>query len=395
MNDVRIDEPNRERSSHPTPAPETTAPENDEAENLASGTAQRPAYTDWPKRPSGLRAVPILITLVTAVVAGLLGWAVWDAYLIAPWTRDGTVRAYVVTEASEVAGRLVSLPVRADGYVTKGQLLMEIDPTDYQIAVADAEANLEQAQATLDKNRAEATRRTELTTLTTSVEEKQTYITQARTAEATLRHNLAALAQARVNLQRTRIVSTVNGYVTNLNAQVGDYVTVGERIISLVNADSFWLDGYFEETQLAGIRLGDRARISLMGYKTSIWGHVAGISRGIEVQNAQPDAAGLASVNPVFTWIRLAQRIPVRIAIDSAPQPVVLVAGMTATIQINPHTGHGVEVIKSLLAGHTAQDVPAPLPVDQAEAPVQSSTPDPLAMPQGGVAIQPPSGKTP
>jgi RND family efflux transporter MFP subunit len=383
VGDVRLDPSDRPVSSLPTPAPESTAPDGN------SGKADRS------RRPSGLRAVPVLITLVTVVVAGLLGWAVWDAYLIAPWTRDGTVRAYIVTEASEVAGRLVSLPVRADGYVTKGQLLMEIDPTDYQIAVADAEASVEQAQATLDNNRAQAARRKELTTLTTSEEEKQTYITQARTAEATLRHSLAALAQARVNLQRTRVVSTVNCYVTNLNAQVGDYVTVGERVISLVNADSFWLDGYFEETQLSGIRVGDRARILLMGYKAPIWGHVAGITRGIEVQNAQPDAAGLASVNPVFTWIRLAQRIPVRIDIDPVPQPVVLVAGMTATVQINPHTGHGIALMESLLPGQKQRDTPVPLPAAQALAPVQSPPPDPLAMPQGGVTLQPSREKAP
>ena len=351
MGDVRLDRPDQDLPSQPAPAPATPAPET---------PAPASAAADRPRRPSGLRAMPVVVTLLAVVVAGLLGWAVWDAYLVAPWTRDGTVRAYIVTEASEVAGRLVSLPVGADSYVTKGQLLMEVDPTDYQIAVADAEASVQQARATLDNNRAQAARRAKLTTLSTSEEEKQTYITQARTAEATLNHSLASLAQARVNLQRTKVVSAVNGYVTNLNAQVGDYVTVGERVISLVNADSFWLDGYFEETQLSAIHVGDRARILLMGYKTPIAGHVAGISRGIKVDNAQPDAAGLASVNPVFTWIRLAQRIPVRIDIDPDPHLPVLVAGMTATIQIDPHTGHGLAVLKSLLP--TARHAPETTP---------------------------------
>lgn len=345
-----------------------------------------------PLRPLWLRATPVLVTLSLVVVAGLLGWAVWDAYLVAPWTRDATVRAYVVTEASEVAGRLVSLPVRADGFVSRGQLLMEIEPTDYQIAVADAEANVAQAQASLDNSRAEAARRKALTTLSTSEEEKQTYATQAATADATLRHNLASLAQARVNLRRTRIVSTVNGYVTNLDAQVGDYVTVGERVISIVNSDSFWIDGYFEETQLAGIHVGDRARIYLMGWKVPIWGHVSGIARGIQVQNAQADSAGLATVNPVFTWIRLAQRIPVRIELDQVPTGIVLSAGMTATVQLSPHTGRGVDVVKALLSGRRPDDVPAPLPADRAAAPVLSPAPPPQAVPDGGARVAPAAG---
>ncbi len=291
-----------------------------------------------PRPPGVLRAVPILATAAALIAAGLLGWAVWDAYMVAPWTRDGTVRAYVVTEASEVAGRLVKLPVRADAFVHKGDLLMEIDPTNYTIAVASAEANLAQAQATLENNQRNAARRERLTALSTSEEEKQTYLTQAQTAQAALQQQTSQLAQARVNLARTRIVSPVNGYITNLTAQQGDYVDVGQRIISVVNSDSYWVDGYFEETQLAGIHIGDGARVLLMGYKAPLTGHVVGISRGIEVANAQPDAAGLASVNPVFTWIRLAQRIPVRIALDQVPHQVTLVAGMTATVQIKPNT---------------------------------------------------------
>lgn len=340
MND-RIDhpDPDPDHDDRSAPAPHADPPTAKAAD----------ADTPPPKRVASLRLVPILVTLGMVVIAGLLGWAVWDAYLIAPWTRDGTVRAYVVTEASEVSGRLVQLPVRADGFVRKGQLLMEIEPTDYQIAVANAEAMVEQAQATLTNAKAEAIRRAKLTTLSTSIEEKQSYATNAQTADATLRRDLAALAQARVNLERTRIVSPVNGFVTNLTAQLGDYVTVGERVISVVNSDSFWLDGYFEETQLAGIRIGDLARMYLMGWKVPLWGHVAGIARGIEVPNAQPDAAGLAQVDPTFTWIRLAQRIPVRIEIDQVPPGIVLVAGMTATIQIDPHTGHGAELLRSFM----------------------------------------------
>jgi multidrug resistance efflux pump len=158
------------------------------------------------------------------------------------------------------------------------------------------------------------------------------------------RHRTASLlfaaapppARAKVNLERTQIRSPVNGWVTNLLAQLGDYVTVGQNEISLVDADSFWVDGYFEETNLGSIREGDPASIRLMGYSQIVRGHVGSLARGINVANAQPNGQGLATVNPIFTWVRLAQRIPVRVDIDEVPDGVRLAAGQTATVQIDP-----------------------------------------------------------
>jgi multidrug resistance efflux pump len=164
---------------------------------------------------------------------------------------------------------------------------------------------------------------------------------QRLSAEATLAQAKAQLGQAQINLERTRVSSPVNGYVTNLLAQLGDYANVGQNLISVVDADSFWVDGYFEETNLAPIRVGDPAQIKLMGYRQIVGGHVDSIARGINVANAQPNDQGLATVNPIFTWVRLAQRIPVRIHIDEVPPGVVLAAGMTATVQINPRPRSG------------------------------------------------------
>ena len=124
--------------------------------------------------------------------------------------------------------------------------------------------------------------------------------------------------------------------MTNLLAQLGDYANVGQNKISVVDADSFWVDGYFEETNVGPIQVGDPATIKLMGYSQIVRGHVGSIARGINVANAQPNAQGVATVNPIFTWVRLAQRIPVRIEIDQVPEGVILVAGMTATVQIDP-----------------------------------------------------------
>jgi multidrug resistance efflux pump len=293
-----------------------------------------PAPREAPRRR--LRILPLLITLATIAVAGALGWAMWNAYMGAPWTRDGTVRAYVVTMAPQVAGYIVELPVADNQFVHKGDLLMVIDPTNFKIAVNLAEAAVTQAQVNAQNMEREAQRRQKLTDLAETVEDRQTFAANALADQALTQQAQANLDQARVNLERTQIRSPVNGYVTNLLAQLGDYAIVGQNVISVVDADSFWVDGYFEETNLEPIQVGDPAEIKLMGYHQIVRGHVDSIARAINVPNAQPNAAGLAQVNPIFTWVRLAQRIPVRIHIDQVPDGVVLAAGMTATVQIDP-----------------------------------------------------------
>ena len=285
-----------------------------------------------------LHAVPVLVTLIGLVLAGIATWATWQAYMAAPWTRDGTVRAYVVTITPQVSGWIVQLPVVDNQFVHKGDLLMSIDPTDYAIAVDLQQAAVSQATANAENAAREATRRANLSLLETSEEEKQNYATAAVTAAAAERQAIANLAQARVNLQRTTIRSPVNGYVTNLLVQTGDYATARQAAISVVDADSYWVDGYFEETSLGAVHVGDRATVKLMGYDAVLQGHVASIARGITVANATRGQGGLAEVNPIFTWVRLAQRVPVRIKIDHVPDGVLLVAGQTATVQIEPRT---------------------------------------------------------
>ena len=305
-----------------------------EADAGAPQAAAAPPVRETPRRH--LRIIPFLITLVAVAIAVPLGWAMWQAYMGTPWTRDGTVRVYVVTMAAEISGRIVELPVKDNQFVHKGDLLMVIEPTNYKIAVDLAQAAVEQADANAQNAAREAKRRARLSTLEVTVEEQQSYAATATAAAAQYQQALANLEQAKVNLERTRILSPVNGWVTNLRAQLGDYVTVGQNEIAVVDADSFWVDGYFEESNLGSIKEGDPARIKLMGYSQIVTGHVGSVARAINVPNAQPDQAGLASVNPIFTWVRLAQRIPVRIDIDHVPEGVRLVAGMTATVEIDP-----------------------------------------------------------
>lgn len=201
--------------------------------DVVSPPAAAPDYTRAPR----MRIVPFLITLAVVALAVPLGWMMWDVYMGSPWTRDGTVRANVVTIAPEVAGRIVELPIADNQLVHKGDLLMVIDPTNFQIAVRQGEAAVNQAKATAENAQAELNRRQLLTDLAVTQEEKQTFASNALSTAAALEQAMANLAQARVNLERSRIYSPVNGYVTNLLVQRGDYVNVGQNRISLVDAD--------------------------------------------------------------------------------------------------------------------------------------------------------------
>jgi multidrug resistance efflux pump len=216
---------------------------------------------------------------------------------------------------------------------------MVIDPTNYKIAVSHGEAVLQQAILDGQNVTREAQRREGLAKLdAVALEQLQLFQSNAAIARAKAQQAAADLHQARVNLERTRILAPADGWVTNLLARRDDYANIGQREVSVVDSESFWVDAYFEENQVASIREGDAARIKLMGYDQVVHGHVAGISRGIDVANAQPNQQGLATVNPIFTWVRLAQRIPVRIQLDQVPQGVRLVAGLTATVEIEQAT---------------------------------------------------------
>ncbi|HSV00451.1 MAG TPA: HlyD family secretion protein, partial [Roseiarcus sp.] len=339
------------------------------------------------RRPvlSSVHAAPVLATLAAVAFAALLGWGAWQYYMGTPWTRDGAVRAYVVKIAPQVAGEIVNLPVVDNQFVHKGDLLMLIDPRNYSIAVRQAQAAAEQSQAIADNARAEMIRREKLSDIAVTMEERQTYISEATTAEANYQTALANLEQARINFKRTQVRSPVNGYVTNLSAQLGDYANVGALQLSVVNSDSYWVDAYFEETALSRIHEDDAATIKLMGYTPLLRGRVQGLARGINVPNATPDASGLASVNPIFTFVRLAQRVPVRIHIDEIPNDVKLVAGMTATVQIEPYQAPPIPGSK-----------PAPANVSQADARPASfrtltNAPPPAAPAQAAKAATPAS----
>jgi multidrug resistance efflux pump len=275
-----------------------------------------------------------LATVGIAVVAGLGALLAWGLYNAAPWTRDGSVRVQVANVAPQISGQIKELRVVDNQFVHKGDILYVIDPFDFDVALSTSKATLQQRTTDRDVKELQAERRRRLSDLAETVEDRQVYEGNAIQAKATVDSAQEQVAQAETNLRRTEVRSPVNGYVTNLLLRVGNYAVQGTSNISIIDTDSFWIDGYFEETKLARLCVGDRAEAKLMGYSSPIIGHVETVTRGVSVSNATPAAQGLPNVDPVYTWVRLAQRVPVRIAIDKLPPGVPLVSGLTATVTI-------------------------------------------------------------
>lgn len=275
-----------------------------------------------------------LATLAILMLAVVMALAIWDYYVTAPWTRDGRVRVQVASVAPQVSGRIIEVRTADNQFVRKGDVLYVIDPFDYEVAVQSSRALVEQKAADLQVKQVQSDRRQHLSSIAASAEEQQVFAGTAIQANAAFKASQQHLARAEVNLQRTLVRTPVNGYVTNLLMRVGDYAHEGATNISVTDSDSYWIDGYFEETKVARICICDRVEAKLMGYAQPITGHVATVTRGIGVSNAAAGIQGLPNVDPVYSWVRLAQRVPVRIAIDEVPPGVPLIAGMTATVTV-------------------------------------------------------------
>jgi RND family efflux transporter MFP subunit len=294
------------------------------------GVFKRPSHMAGFARTT-LRTTATLLILAAAVLAALV---IWDYYITAPWTRDGAVRVQVADVAPQVSGQITEIRVVDNQYVHQGDVLYVIDPFDFQVALDTDKAQLREKAADLQVKRMQAERRQHLTNLATTPEEQQLYVGNATQAQAAFDAAQQQVEQADINLKRTQVRSPVNGYVTNLLLRVGDYAHAGATNVSVIDADSYWIDGYFEETKMAHICIGDRAEAQLMGYRDPIVGRIQSVTRGISVSNAAPSTQGLPNVDPIYTWVRLAQRVPVRIRITHVPTGVPLVSGMTATVTI-------------------------------------------------------------
>lgn len=277
-------------------------------------------------------------TAVILIVAILIGRTLWVHYMDEPWTRDGRVRAEIVNVAPDVSGAVVELPVRDNQFVKQGDLVMQIDPSHFRIAVEQAQAAVAARRAELQMRRADAARRADLDALVVSKESRENSAQTASSAEAQYQQALAALDAAKLNLERTRVVAPVDGYVTNLQVFKGDYASAGQAKLAIVDSHSFWVYGYFEETKLPHVKIGAKAEMRLMSGGV-LKGHVESISRGIYDRDNPQSRDLVADVNPTFNWVRLAQRVPVRIHIDEVPKDLVLSAGTTCTVIVEPDGG--------------------------------------------------------
>lgn len=276
----------------------------------------------------------VVLTLLAVLVAVLAGWQLWSYYMLEPWTRDGRVRADVVPVAADVSGLISDVFVHDNEKVSKGQQLFRIDRWRFQYALDQAKANVAIQQATLDQNTRDLLRTKGLTSLATTQQQVERAQQSVDVAQAQLDAANAALEVAQLNLDRSTVLAPVNGIVTNFGLLPGRYVNAGGAVFALIGSDTFRVEGYFEETKLRRIHVGEAAVVKLIGDPRVLSGRVESIAYGIEDQNRSTSSDLLASVNPTFSWVRLAQRIPVRIALDDVPPDLLLATGRTATVSI-------------------------------------------------------------
>lgn len=277
----------------------------------------------------------VAVTLAVVALALLAGWRLWDVYMREPWTRDARVRADVVSIAPDIAGPVSTVAVTDNAAVKQGDLLFRIDRARFDIALASAEAAVAGARSILDQAQREADREAQLSGVVPEKvrEEARAAMTAA---QAEYRGALAARDAAALDVSRTEVRAPVNGIVSNLTLRPGDYVTAGKGVLALVDTDTLHVEAYFEETKLPRVRIGAPARIRVMGRRATLTGRVESIAGGIADRERSEDAGGLADVNPSFAWVRLAQRVPARIALDPLPAGETLVSGLTATVVVEP-----------------------------------------------------------
>lgn len=281
-------------------------------------------------------ALRICLTLLVVAAAGALAHWMWTFYQVDPWTRDGRVRADIVQIAPDVSGLVKTVHVRDNQHVRAGAPLFTIDRARFVLALQQAEAMVANRRATWQQAVRDRDRYARLPDGAVSRQQQEQTAAAALEAEAAFRQAAADRNVAQLNLERTVVSAPVDGAISNLDLRPGDYVTAGKPAFALIDRDSIRIEGYFEESKLPRIHIGDPVRIRLMGEEETLSGHVESIAAGIEDRERSSSSSLLANVNPTFSWVRLAQRVPVRIALDQTSNDIRLVVGRTATVEVLP-----------------------------------------------------------
>jgi multidrug resistance efflux pump len=286
-------------------------------------------------KPYVLAIARIAVTLAVVIAAAIGARWMWIHYQVEPWTRDGRVRADVVEVASDVSALVTAVDVRDNQPVRKGQRLFTLDQPRFQVALEQAEAAMRAQATALAEARREDARNRKLGDLVPT-ETTDQGASRVEGLQAAVAQTAAARDAARLNLARTVVYAPTDGVVANVVLHPGDYAAAGKPALGLVDNATLHVDGYFEETKLARIRVGDPVTVQLIGDPRWLKGHVASISPGIADRERSPGGDLLPNVNPTFSWVRLAQRIPVRVQLDRLPADGVLIAGRTATVVVHP-----------------------------------------------------------
>jgi len=286
------------------------------------------------------KALRVALTLLVVLLAVLAGTWLWHFYLYTPWTRDARIRADVVVIAPDVSGWVTRLAVQDNQLVHQGDLVLQIDQERYQAELAHAQAVAATRQEQLRQRESEAARRERLGTSAISAEDRETAQVNVAIARSQYREAQSDVRLAQINLDRSHVVAPREGRITNLQFAQGNYVRSGEAVTALVDTRSFYVLAYFEETKIPHVHPGDAVRVRLMNRSAPLQGRVASISSGIADLNDTDNALMLAKVAPTFNWVRLAQRIPVRIELLEVPPEVHLSAGMTASVSVLDAEGY-------------------------------------------------------
>jgi RND family efflux transporter MFP subunit len=276
----------------------------------------------------------VAVTLAAVAAAILVGVYLWGYYMKAPWTRDGRVRADIVQIAPDVSGPVTDVLVHDNEPVHRGDVLFRIDRARFALALQQADAVVAGRLASLDQTNADLKRYQTLTTDAVSQQKQEQVLAAQQQAQAAYDQALADQAVAKLNLDRSEVKAPVNGTITNMDLRPGAYVSAGKGVMALVDTDTLHVDGYFEETKLPRIHVGAPVKIRLMGSGQQLTGHVESIAAAIEDRDRSEGTSLLANVNPTFNWVRLAQRVPVRIALDESSKQIPLVAGRSATVEV-------------------------------------------------------------
>ncbi|EPA97352.1 HlyD family secretion protein [Pseudomonas umsongensis] len=279
-------------------------------------------------------SVRVAVTLCLVAVAIFAGFHLWQYYMLTPWTRDARIRADVVVISPDVSGWVRELKAYDNQQVKAGDLLLSIDRDRFEAALEKAEAVVQTRQQQLNLREREASRRASLGPQAISAELRENAQINAGIARGELREAQAEAKAAQINLDRSQVQAPRNGHITNLRLAQGNYVNAGQSVMALIDDSTFYVQAYFEETKLPRIHVGDPVKVWLMSAGDALQGRVESISRGIADRNTTPDGQLLAEVEPTFNWVRLAQRIPVRIKLENVPEGLNLSAGMTASVQV-------------------------------------------------------------